>query len=105
MTAAILQEVIFNPSAEAVVECVIKLAVIAFFGAIGMIGGYNLAAIREVDEMNDRADEQERFINWAEDTKKLGGKLGANSDTPEKTGIFDEKTPENGENLCIPAAG
>ena len=105
MTAAILQEVIFNPSAEAVVECVIKLAVIAFFGAIGMIGGYNLAVIREVDEMNDRADEQERFINWAEDTKILGGKLGAKSDTPEKTGIFDEKTPENGENLCIPAAG
>lgn len=65
-TAAILQEVIFNPTAEAVVECVIKLTVTAFFGAIGMIGGYNFAAIREVDEMNARADEQERFINWAE---------------------------------------
>lgn len=93
MTAAILQEVIFNPSAEAVVECVIKLAVIAFFGAIGMIGGYNLAAIREVDEMNDRADEQERFINWAE--KSLGASWGQDSQPAQKTAVFDEKPAEN----------
>ena len=92
-TAAILQEVIFNPTAEAVVECVIKLAVTAFFGAIGMIGGYKFAAIREVDEMNARADEQERFINWAE--KSLGASWGQDSQPAKKTAVFDEKPAEN----------
>lgn len=68
-SASILQDVILNFSAEAVVRCVVKLAVIAFFGALGMVGGYNHAAVREVDEMTARADEQERFLKWCENMK------------------------------------
>ena len=66
LSASFLQEVIFDFSAEAVIRCVIKLALVAFFGAIGMIGGYNHATIREVHEMTARADEQERFMKWCE---------------------------------------
>lgn len=66
-SASFLQDVIFNFSAEAIIQCVIKLALVAFFGAIGMIGGYNFSTQQEVHEMDARADEQERFIKWCED--------------------------------------
>lgn len=109
LSASFLQEVIFNFSAEAVIQCVIKLALVAFFGAIGMIGGYNFSTQNEVREMDARADEQERFIKWCEtekDGEKLGGKLGANFQPLAKNGVFDAKNTENSaKNGCLELNG
>lgn len=106
LSASFFQEVIFNFSAEAVIQCVIKLALVAFFGALGMIGGYNFSTQEEVREMDARADEQERFIKWCEtekdvekfrgkDGEKLGGMLGADFQPLAKNGVFDAKNTEN----------
>lgn len=96
LSASFLQDVIFNFSAEAVVQCIIKLALVAFFGALGMIGGYNFSTVREVREMNMRADEQERFIKWAEGKNNLGANWGQNFQLAQKTAFLGEKTAENG---------
>lgn len=69
LSASFLQDVIFKFSAEAVIRCVIKLAIVAVSGAFGMIGGYNFSTQQEVREMDARADEQERFIKWCETEK------------------------------------
>ena len=69
-TASFLQEIIFNFSKEAIIRCVIKLAIIVFFGALGMIGGYNFSTIREVREMHAKADDLQTFINWCEKNKE-----------------------------------
>lgn len=83
LSASFLQEVIFDFSAEAVISCVVKLALVAFSGAVGMISGYNFSAQKEVKEMTALADEQERCIKWCEVQKRagesLGGKLGASN--------------------------
>lgn len=64
ISATFLYDVIFNFSAESVVKCVIKLAITVFFGALGMIGGYNHAAVRETSEMLRKADDIQDFLNW-----------------------------------------
>lgn len=33
-----------------------------------MIGGWNMSSVREVEELNAKADEQERFQKWCEIT-------------------------------------
>ncbi|MDE6273661.1 MAG: hypothetical protein K2L87_01265 [Clostridiales bacterium] len=68
-TASFLREIIFNFSTEAIVRCVIKIAVIVFFGTLGMIGGYNFSAVKEVREMHAKADDLETFIKWCEKNK------------------------------------
>ena len=70
-SAAIVQEIIFNPSKEAVVALIVKLVIIAFSSAFAMVGGYNLSAVREVDEMNDRADEMDKFKKWCDEHRTM----------------------------------
>lgn len=65
-TASFLQEIIFNFSKEAIIRCIVKLAIILFFGALGMIGGYNFAFVKEVREMHAKSDDLETFIKWCE---------------------------------------
>lgn len=69
-TASFLQEIIFNFSKEAIVRCIVKLAIIVFFGAIGMMGGYNFAVVKEVREMHAKSDDLQTFINWCEKNKE-----------------------------------
>lgn len=61
-------EIIADPSFATVVTCLIKIVIILGFGAWGMIGGYNLSAVREVEEMGEKADEQERYMKWCDMT-------------------------------------
>lgn len=61
-----LADVIFDFSARSVIACVVKLVVVAFFSALGMIGGFNHATVREVNEMTARASEARVFIKWCE---------------------------------------
>lgn len=69
ITATFFMDVIFNFSAEAVVLCVIKTAMTIFFGAMGMIHGYQFTSVKEVAEMNARSDEIEIFEKWCENNK------------------------------------
>lgn len=61
---SIIIEVISNPSWETILECVIKVAMIIVFAAIGVVGGYGFSVYKESRELDDKADEQERFIKW-----------------------------------------
>lgn len=61
---SIIIEVISNPSYQTILECVIKVAMIIVFAAIGVMGGYGFSANKESRELDDKADEQERFIKW-----------------------------------------
>lgn len=47
-----------------VVMCLVKIIIILIFGTVGMVGGYNMTAVRAVEEMNTKVDEQNRFIKW-----------------------------------------
>lgn len=71
-SASILQEVIFNPTRETVIKLVVKLAVIVTFAALGMVGGYNFATVKEVNEMNAKHDEMENFTKWCDGKRKCG---------------------------------
>ena len=64
-------EIIANPSFATVVACLVKVIITLIFGILGMVGGYNTSAIREVDEFGAKADEQERFIKWCENAPKI----------------------------------
>lgn len=66
-SASILQEVIFNPTKEAVIKLFVKLAVILVFSALAMVKGYQFSTVKEVREMNAKSDELENFKNWCED--------------------------------------
>lgn len=57
-------DLILHFSYATVVICVVKLLMLAIFGAFGMYGGYKFSSVREVAEMEDRADEQRRFFRW-----------------------------------------
>ena len=63
-SASLVLEVVANPSWETVVACAIKVIMIVVFGVFGMVGGYNLSAVRETRELGEKADEQARFIKW-----------------------------------------
>lgn len=61
-------DIIANPSFATVVMCLVKIVIILGCGAWGMIGGWNMSSVREVEELGAKADEQERFIKWCEIT-------------------------------------
>lgn len=63
-SASLILEVVADPSWSTVVACAIKVIMIIIFGVFGMVGGYNLSAVRETRELNEKADEQARFIKW-----------------------------------------
>lgn len=57
-------DLILHFSYSTVIICVVKLLTLVIFGAFGMHGGYKFSSVREVAEMEDRADEQRRFFRW-----------------------------------------
>lgn len=67
ISASLLREMIFDFSWSSVVKCLIKVAITLFFGAMGMIGGYNFTTVKEVDEMNAKADDIREFLNWCKE--------------------------------------
>lgn len=69
-TASLLREITIEFSWEAVIRCVIKVATIIFFGAIGMVSGYNFATVKEVQEMNSKSDELDNFMKWVDKNRK-----------------------------------
>lgn len=70
-SASILQEVIFNPTKEAVIKLFVKLAVIFVFSALAMVKGYQFSTVKEVREMNAKSDELENFKNWCGEKKNI----------------------------------
>lgn len=66
VSATLLRDIIINFSAESIIKCVIKLAIILFFGAIAMVGGYTFTAVRETSEMNAKSDEIDVFLKWCD---------------------------------------
>lgn len=64
VSATLLRDIIIDFSAASIIKCVIKLAIIIFFGAIAMIGGYTFTSVKEVNEMNAKSDEIEVFLKW-----------------------------------------
>ena len=63
-TVSIGAELMVNFSYATLITCLVKLAMLVIFAVFGMIGGYKFAIGREVEEMEDRADEQRRFFKW-----------------------------------------
>ena len=61
-------DIIADPSFATVVLCLVKVVIVLGSGAWGMIGGWNMSSVREVEEMGAKGDEQERFIKWCEIT-------------------------------------
>ena len=70
LTASLLRDIVIDFSLATVVKCVIKVAVIIVFGAMGMVGGYSFSAVRESSEMNAKSDEIEVFLTWCEENKR-----------------------------------
>lgn len=62
--------IVADPSFATVVTCLVKIVIILASGMWGMIGGWNMSSVREVEELNAKADEQERFMKWCEVTPK-----------------------------------
>lgn len=71
VSATLLRDIIIDFSASSVIKCVIKLAIIIFFGAIAMIGGYNFTAVKETDEMNAKSDEIDVFLKWCDSRESI----------------------------------
>lgn len=67
---SIIVEVISNPTWETILQCVIKVAMIVVFAAIGVVGGYNFSAHKEARELDEKAAEQTRFIKWCDAAPK-----------------------------------
>ena len=61
-------DIIADPSFATVVTCLVKIVILLCSGTWGMVGGYNMSAVREVAELGAKADEQERFMKWCETT-------------------------------------
>lgn len=57
-------DLILNFSYATLITCLLKLTMLVIFAVFGMVGGYKFATGREVNEMEDRADEQRRFFKW-----------------------------------------
>lgn len=47
-----------------VVMCLVKIILVLISGTVGMVGGYNMTAVKAVEEMHTKVDEQNRFIKW-----------------------------------------
>lgn len=69
-SVSIVSELIIDFSYANVVMCLIKFATFAVGAAVGIVGGYNLTTVKEVEEMNYRAAEQSRFIAYCEKCEK-----------------------------------
>lgn len=63
-------DIITDFSFATVVMCLFKIALIVVSGVMGMIGGYNMTAGTEVEEMKIKAKEQDRFMKWCESSPK-----------------------------------
>lgn len=70
VSATLLRDIIIDFSAASVIKCVIKLAIIIFFGAIAMLGGYTFTSVREANELNAKADEIDVFLKWCAENSK-----------------------------------
>lgn len=70
VSATLLRDIIIDFSAVSIIKCVIKLAIIIFFGAIAMIGGYTFTSVKETNEMNAKSDEIDVFLKWCEENNK-----------------------------------
>lgn len=66
-SASIAFEIISDPSFATVVSCLVKIVIILGFGAWGMVGGYNMTAVKEVAEKKEKIAEQQRFLKWADE--------------------------------------
>ena len=75
-SVGLFSDLIFNYSTEALIACIIKLAITAVFGVYGMVTGYNFATKTEVEEMQSRTDEIGNFIKWYNKKEHIGGNLG-----------------------------
>ena len=62
--------IVADPSFATVVMCLVKIVTILGCGVWGMIGGYNMSSVREVEELGAKADEQERCMKWCESEPK-----------------------------------
>ncbi|MDE6586122.1 MAG: hypothetical protein K2K80_05540 [Clostridia bacterium] len=71
VTASLLRDIIIDFSWASIMKCVIKIAIIIFFGVIGMVSGYSFAAVRETAEMNEKADEIEIFLKWCKNQNQI----------------------------------
>lgn len=70
VSAALLGEIIVDFSLTTIIKCIVKIAIIIFFGVIGMVGGYSFTAVTETAEMNAKSDEIEVFLKWCESNKE-----------------------------------
>ncbi len=70
VSAALLRDIIIDFSLASVIKCIVKIAIIIFFGVIGMVGGYSFSAVRETTEMNAKSDEIEVFLKWCKNRPK-----------------------------------
>ena len=71
VSAALLRDIIIDFSLASIINCLVKVAIIIFFGVIGMVGGFSFTAVRESSEMNAKSDEIEVFLKWCTTNKKL----------------------------------
>lgn len=72
VSAALLRDIIIDFSLASIIKCLVKIAIIIFFGVIGMVGGYSFTAVKESSEMNAKSDEIEVFLKWCEVNKSNG---------------------------------
>ena len=72
LSISMVLNIVTDPSFATVVMCLVKIVTILGCGVWGMIGGYNMSSVREVEEMGAKADEQERFIVHCENRKGKG---------------------------------
>lgn len=70
VSAALLRDILIDFSLASIIKCLVKIAIIIFFGVIGMVGGYSFTAVRESSEMNAKSDEIEVFLKWCEAERK-----------------------------------
>lgn len=70
LSTTLMWDVIFNFTWEAFIKCVIKIAIICVFGAVGMLGGYTFVTVNEVDEANAKSDELVIFLKWCDNLKE-----------------------------------
>lgn len=63
-SASLIFKVVADPSWETIVVCAVKVITIIVFGVFNMVDGFNLSAVRETRELNEKAEEQARLIKW-----------------------------------------
>jgi len=66
VSATILKDIIVDFSLASIIKCIIKLALIIFFGALAMVGGYSFTSVKETNEMNAKSDEIDVFLKWCD---------------------------------------